>query len=427
MKYRCIAKNSILLTVIILLCFFIEIEQSPISGVPIQRGLTLFLVENNADNDLATALNRSLNINGDIIDIQTSEDLNTLFFNQNYLDTYFRIIMILNQVTSPFNETVVERIDNFVQAGGVFIIISSQIWRFPTSFHTLLGLHISFGQKEWPTGNTAGNITITIMNDTFTKVPFQFHQNSTLNVLGSLGITTTIDDSFCIATSQNNSEGKTTITGFVKQAGFISAIPLSLTEYNSSLTSFKQFVTSVITSGIEFSPQSGSDDDPPIIPLFNISVETAQAGVTIVSVTFLLLGLAYIISKWATHPNPNPEIPKDRDWFSLIILSPLLLLGQIIYPPVIRRINEYDVLENQYRNQIIDILERWDFLHFRELKRELQIGISSLRWHLQVLEDFRITKRKVFGQYEIVYLLRNEPSPDFLQLYFAIISGVGFR
>lgn len=104
-----------------------------------------------------------------------------------------------------------------------------------------------------------------------------------------------------------------------------------------------------------------------------------------------------------------------------------MLIGQILYPPYIRRLDEYDVLENQHRNKIIDILEERVFMHFRELKRELNIGTSSLRWHLQVLEDFRITKRKVFGQYEIFYLLRNEPNPDFLELYFAIISGVGFR
>jgi len=433
-KFRYIAKNYILLTAIIFLFLFIEARPTWKSGGSIQKGETLFLVENNADNALATALNRSLNSNGEIFDIQTSEDLNGLFFDQNFLNTYSQIIMILNQVTSPFNETVVNGIEKFVQEGGVFTIISPQIWRFPTPFHTLLGLNISSGLKEWPPGNTVGNITLTIMNDTFTKVPFHFDLHSTLEIQGSLGIVSTIDDSYSIATSQTTPEGKTTITGFVKQAGFIFAIPLSLKEYNSSYSSFNQFLTSVITFGIEFSeastPQSSSEvkqsSDPPLLPLFNISEETVQAGVALVSVTSLFLGLAYLISKWAMHPK-DLEIPKDRDWFSIIFLSPLLLIGQILYPPVVRRIDEYDVIENQYRSQIINILEERDFLHFRELKRELEIGISGLRWHLQVLEDFRIIKRKVFGQYEIFYLLRNEPAPDFLELYFAIISGVGFR
>lgn len=426
--------NYMLLMVIILLFLFNETQPTSVSGNSNQRELTLFLAESNSDYALATALNQSLNSNSELIDIQTSEDLNNLFFNQNYLNTYSQIIMILSKVTSPFNETVVESIEKFVREGGVFVIISPQIWRFPTPFHSMLGLHISSGQKEWPSGNEVGNITLTIMNDTFTKVPFQFNENSTLEVQGNLGIATTIDDSYSIATSQNTPEGKTSITGFMKQAGFVFAIPLSLKEYNSSFTSFNQFLTSVITSGIELSKisqsQSSSEvkqsSNPPLLPLFNISEETVQTGLVIITVTSLFLGLAYLITKWVFN-SKDLEIPKDRDWFSIIFLSPLLLIGQILYPPVVRRIDEYDVLENQYRNQIIAILENRDFLHFRELKRELQIGISSLRWHLQVLEDFRIIKRKVFGQYEIFYLLRNEPTPDFLELYFAIISGVGFR
>ena len=427
LKFNRTSKNCLLSLVVILLILSIISDPTSISGVPAQEESILFIAENSADNDLATALNQSLNSTADLIDIRTSEDLNSLFFDQNYLHTYSRIVMILNQVSSPFNETVADNIEKFVQNGGVFGIISSQIWRFPTSFHTLLGLSVSSGQKEWPPGSTVGNITLSIVNNTFTQVPFQIKQNSTLEVLGSIGITTPIDDSYSIATSQNTPDGKATVTGLMKQTGFIFAVPLSLSEFNSSFNLFNQFLTSIITSGIEFSKTlQPHNPEIPFLPWFSISEEAVQAGVAVVSVTFLLLGLIYLISKWAFQPK-DIEIPKDRDWFSIIFLTPLLLIGQILYPPFIRRLDEYDVLENQYRNKIIDILEERVFMHFRELKRELNIGTSSLRWHLQVLEDFRIIKRKVFGQYEIFYLLRNEPNPDLLELYFAIISGVGFR
>ncbi len=422
------------MAVIILLLFFIGSHPTSISGVPIQEESTLFITENTADNTLAAALQQNLNSTGDIIDIRTSEDLNDIFFDQNYLNTYSRIIMILNQVSSPFNETLVDDIEQFIQKGGVFCIISHQIWRFPTSFHTLLGLNVSPGQKEWPTGNNVGTITLTIVNETFTKSPFQLLQNSTLEVQGSLGITSAVDDSYSIAESQVTTFGKTTITGFMKQEGYVLAVPLSLNEYNSSFILFNRFLTSTITSGIEFSetsqPQTSSEStqslEPPLLSLFNISEETVQTGVIIVSASIILVGLAYMITKWVIHPK-DAEIPKDRDLFSIIFLTPLLLIGQIIFPPILRRIDEYDVVENQYRNRIVDILEERDFMHFRELKRELKIGTSSLRWHLQVLEDFRLIRRKIFGQYEIVFLLRNEPNSDFLEIYFALISGVGYR
>ena len=429
------------MAVILLLFLFLETHHSLISAGPNQEGSTLFITENITDNNLATALNQSLNSTGDIIDIRNSDDLNDIFLEQNYLNTYSRIIMILNQVNFPFNESLVDNIEQFIQKGGIFCFISHQIWHFPASFHTLLGLSVSSGQKEWPPGNNVGTITMTIVNETFTKEPFQFRQNTTLEVKGSLGITTAIDDSFRIAESQNTPDGKATITGFVKQEGYILAVPFSLNEYNSSFIPFNQFLTSALKAGIEYTeasqPQSSSETllsssettqphEPPLLSFFSISEETVQAGVVIVSVSGLLIGLAYMITKWVIRPK-DTEIPKDRDLFSVIFLTPLLLIGQIIFPPILRRIDEYDVVENQYRNKIVDMLEERDFMHFRELKRELNIGTSSLRWHLQVLEDFRMIKRKVFGQYEIFFLLKNEPNPAFLEIYFAIISGLGFR
>ncbi|UCG03993.1 MAG: helix-turn-helix transcriptional regulator [Candidatus Heimdallarchaeota archaeon] len=414
---------------IIVISLFIKTDITSGSFTFTQDRSTLFITENIDDNSLAIALNESLRSHGDIMDIRASENLNDLFLNEKLLDTYSQIIMILNQVSDPFNETIVDSLEKFINKGGIFCIISPQIWRFPTTFHTLSGLNIDSGQKEWPPGNNTENITLTIVNDTFTQSPFQIEKNSTIEVVGSLGITASIDDSITIATTQDTPSGKATITGFRRQSGFIIAIPLSI-KYNSSYILFNQFLTSVLSSGIEFSETSHlnsmSNGENPIIPLFNISEETVQAGAVVASIAFLLIGLAYMISKWSVQ-NKDIEIPKDRDWFSIILLTPLLLIGQIIYPPVVRRIDEYDVYENHYRSRIINILEERDFLHFRELKRELGIGTSSLRWHLQVLEDFRIIKRKIVGQYEIFYLLRNEPNPDFLEIYFAIISGLGFR
>ena len=414
----------------ILILLFIKLTPTFGSVTITQDGTTLFITENIIEYSLAMDINESLNSQGNLIDISVSEDLNDLFLNGDYLNTYSRIIMILNHINTPFNETVVANLEDYILVGGIFCIISPQIWRFPTTFHTLLGLNIGSGQKEWPPGNATESITLTIVNDTYTKSPFQIGKDTKFEVLGSLGITTPIDDSYTIATSQETPNGKATITGFKQQAGFICAVPLAINKYNSSFIPFSQFLTSVISSEIEPQETSHSSSEingkALIIPFFNISGETVQTGIVVASIAFLLVGLAYIIKKWSLQKK-SIEIPKDRDWFSLLILTPLLLIGQIIYPPAVRRIDEYDVFENEYRSKIIHILEERDFLHFRELKRELDIGTSSLRWHLQVLEDFSIIKRKVVGQYEIFYLLRNEPNPVFLEIYFAIISGLGFR
>lgn len=417
----------------ILILLFIKLTPTSSSITITQDGKTLFITENVVEYSLAMNINESLNSQGDLVDIRISEDLNDLFLNGDYLNMYSRIIMILNHINTPFNETVVTSLEDFILEGGIFCIISPQIWRFPTSFHTLLGLNIGSGQKEWPLGNATESITLTIVNDTYTQSPFQIPKDTKFEVLGSLGITAPTDDSYIIATSQDTPNGKATITGLRQQAGFSCAVPLALNMYNSSFTQFSQFLTSIISSEIKFQETSQSssrinkpNEEALIIPLFNISEETVQTGVVIASIAFLLLGLVYIIKKWSVQ-NKSIEIPKDRNWFSILILTPLLLIGQIIYPPAIRRIDENDVYENEYRSKIMHILEERDFLHFRELKRELDIGTSSLRWHLQVLEDFRIIKRKVVGQYEIFYLLRNEPNPVFLEIYFAIISGLGFR
>ena len=228
------------------------------SGTIVQDRATLFITENIVDLSLAVKISESLNSRGDFVDINVSEDLNDLFLNENFLNTYSCIIMILNQMNNHFNETLVGNLENFISEGGIFCIVTSQIWRCSTPFHRLLGMNISSGQKEWPPGNNTESIALTVVNDTYTQSPFQMVENSTFEVQGSIGITTAIDDSYTIATSQDTPNGKATITGFKQQAGFICAVPLGLNEYNSSFIPFSQFLASIISSGIDFQVTSES-------------------------------------------------------------------------------------------------------------------------------------------------------------------------
>ena len=160
--------------------------------------------------------------------------------------------------------------------------------------------------------------------------------------------------------------------------------------------------------------------------MFLLSDEDLEVGLVFSSLAILFVGFAYYVSKIIMKPKLTIDLPKDKTILAYL-LSPLFFIGQILYPPIVRRIDSYDVLDNEYRSQILTILDDKEFLHFRELKRELKIGTSSLRWHLQVLEDFRLIDRQIFGQYEIYYLIRRMPEPGFLELYFSIISGGGYR
>ncbi|MHA2139647.1 MAG: hypothetical protein ACW98G_17315, partial [Candidatus Hodarchaeales archaeon] len=160
--------------------------------------------------------------------------------------------------------------------------------------------------------------------------------------------------------------------------------------------------------------------------LFLFSNKDLEIGIAFSALSILFVGLAYFVSQLMFKPKLNIDLPKDKTLLSFL-LSPIFFIGQILFPPIVRRIDSYDVLDNEYRGQILTILDDREFLHFRELKRELSIGTSSLRWHLQVLEDFRLIDRQVFGQYEIYYLIRRIPEPEFLELYFSIISGGGYR
>ncbi len=392
----------------------------------------LFITDNGADFELATSIAQNLNKTPTIIDIRTSDDLNLVFSTYNVLENYDAVMLILNQVSNPLNENGIVELTTFINEGGLFGIVSTNIWHFNDSFHSLLGLSINeHGPKEFPMGNTTGSIQISVKNDSFLQIPFNYVNDSTLNIQAAIGISDTLDSSYQIAVSNNAGEGNASINAFQQQKGFIISVPLSPVVSTSSLSELSELLSSLTYSGLEIVQNSNITEEntrtstsPGL--LFSISEEAIQTGLIVGSISILIIGMVYAVSQVLNRAKISSDLPKDRSLFTSLLLSPIIFIGQILYPPIVRRIDEYDVFENEYRNQILEILQDRDFLHFRELKRELEIGTSSLRWHLQVLEDFRIIDRQKRGQYEIYYLIRKKPEPSFLELYFAIISGGGF-
>ncbi|MHA2319294.1 MAG: hypothetical protein ACXAC6_16225 [Candidatus Hodarchaeales archaeon] len=392
---------SIFVLLILVLIVFSGLKSSLSYTDNVSESLLLFITDNGADFELATSIAQNLNKTATILDIRTSDDLNLVFSTYDVLNNYNAVMLILNQVPNPLNENSILDLTNFVNEGGLFGIVSTNIWHFPNSFHSLLGLSINeHGPKEFPMGNATESIQISVKNDSFLHTPFNYVINSSLNIQASIGISDTLDSSYQIAVSNKIGEGNASINGFQQQKGFIISVPMSPVVSTPSLSDLSEFLSSLMFSGLEkiqntALPEETSQTTTSPGLLFSISEETIQTGLVVGSISILVIGLVYAVSQALNKAKISTDLPKDRS------------------------------LENDYRNQIIDILKDRDFLHFRELKRELEIGTSSLRWHLQVLEDFRIIDRQKRGQYEIYYLIRKNPEPSFLELYFAIISGAG--
>ncbi|MFX0181798.1 MAG: hypothetical protein ACFE95_01850 [Candidatus Hodarchaeota archaeon] len=403
-----------------------------VNMLEVQAGIhddsTLFISEDTIDNSLIMALKNELNSSGDVTDIKTSGNLNDLFLEHKYLERYSTIIMAASQVSSPFNETLVNHFEEFIINGGTCVIVSPQIWRFPESFHNLLELSInSTGQKEWPPGNASEAIDLIITNDSLTQKPYLFQKDSVLHIQGKMGIAAPTDVFFSIAESQTTLEGKTTINAFHRESGFVIAAPISPSGTNTSIITFSQFLTSILTS--KTMKEASNLMNSPLNPLLRISDDNIQFVIISTAILLLFSGLVYLVYYFRNNKIVFSEtkLPRDHDWLSKFLLGPIVFLGHVIYPPMLRRINREAVVENETRQNILESLKNRDFLHFRELKRELGIGTSSLKWHLRVLEDFNIIHHQRFGQYEIFFLLANAPNPKFVEIYFAVISGIGFR
>ena len=87
----------------------------------------LFITDNSADFELATSITQNLNKTAPILDIRTSDDLNLVFSTYNVLENYDAVFLILNQVSNPLNENGITQLTSFINEGGLFGIVSTNI------------------------------------------------------------------------------------------------------------------------------------------------------------------------------------------------------------------------------------------------------------------------------------------------------------
>lgn len=73
-----------------------------------------------------------------------------------------------------------------------------------------------------------------------------------------------------------------------------------------------------------------------------------------------------------------------------------------------------EVLENTTRSKIIDLIIDNPGIHHNELLREADVSASTLAWHLDILETYKIIHKQRVGQYLIYYpYLDKNPFAEF--------------
>ncbi len=80
------------------------------------------------------------------------------------------------------------------------------------------------------------------------------------------------------------------------------------------------------------------------------------------------------------------------------------LLNRVLHiDPGVHRLSMEDVLENEKRSQIIDIILKDPGVHFNELLRQVSVSAGNLAWHLDILETFKIIRKSRIGQYLVYF------------------------
>lgn len=112
------------------------------------------------------------------------------------------------------------------------------------------------------------------------------------------------------------------------------------------------------------------------------------------------------------------DIPYDWTWLFIIIsigvifgvLSLAILISKKDYFQYLRtrtvyvekgahRLSLEQVLENDNRNKIIELILKKPGIHFNELLREMDIAAGNLVWHLDILETYKVVGKKRIGNF----------------------------
>ena len=119
---------------------------------------------------------------------------------------------------------------------------------------------------------------------------------------------------------------------------------------------------------------------------------------------------------------------KIKNPWLIYILGPIItIITIIVYSTRYKNITVFEAKENPTRKKLISILEELEFDHFNSLQKRLNCGVSVLKWHLNVLENFDIISFDKIGQYNVIYLKRVLPSLKKISLYYSIQSSQAYK
>jgi len=74
------------------------------------------------------------------------------------------------------------------------------------------------------------------------------------------------------------------------------------------------------------------------------------------------------------------------------------------------RLTMEDVLENENRSKVIDLIVDNPGIHFSELLRQTQLAPGNLNWHIGILERYKIIKNEIIGKY-VMYFTYHGKNP----------------
>ncbi len=143
----------------------------------------------------------------------------------------------------------------------------------------------------------------------------------------------------------------------------------------------------------------------------------ALIGIGLLVVVGAILILRRLLS-WMLKGSSTAEIGLFTRVHALLIG----VIGAVVTRSWLRRVDEHEVTLHPLRRRILNILGVKGIVHLRELQRELGCSMSTLLWHLQVLEDFNYVKTIKHRQYMAYHLSEYRPTPDKLKVYFALLN-----
>ena len=85
-----------------------------------------------------------------------------------------------------------------------------------------------------------------------------------------------------------------------------------------------------------------------------------------------------------------------------------------------KNLDYFDLKSNELRGKILTVLEDQHFIHFNKLREILQCGVSILKWHIQVLHEFKVVNWEKVGMYKVIYLVEKPPAKKEVNLFYSM-------